>query len=50
MDESIAKSVGPQMGEFGVDETKFLSQKIDGFTRARVEQNTHIESDEYNIP
>ena len=41
VDESFVKFIGPQMGEFGADETKFLSQKINGFTRAKKE-HTHI--------
>ena len=39
--KSIVKFNGPQMGEFGANETKFLSKKIEEFTRARKE-HTHI--------
>ena len=49
VDESIVKFIGPQIGDFRANETKFSSQKIDEFTRARKE-HTHIESNEYNIP
>ena len=41
VDESIVKFIGPQMGEFGAGKTKFSSQKIDGFTRAR-DEHTRI--------
>lgn len=37
VDESIVKFISPQVGEFGIDESKFLSKKIEGFTWARDE-------------
>ena len=43
VDESIMKTINPQMDKFKTDESKLLSHKVDGFIRTRDEHTaTHI--------